>query len=174
MRKSEKNIIVFAVKPSQHCRNLRSKLRALRALAIANPITWCSHPCHKLLHWTSDIAGKHFCQHWCRNVPRNRDLCLEHIYFQSSKILSNSASSSMSTKICRLLSWHFISASTGVTSSPRTHQDEISLLWQGLRSQGNSWWMPSKRTIKIPSRCTKKDFKHQQTDCRHCPKKYGS
>lgn len=42
-----------------------------------------------------------------------------------------------------------ISASTRVTSSPRTHQDEISLSWQGLRSQGNSWWKPSKRTTKM-------------------------
>lgn len=152
MRESENTSTCFGVKTSQYCRNLpkQSKLRALRALralAIVNPITWCSHPCHKLLHWTSASTSKP--QHiplWCI-CALYRHLCLDSFFkFQTFwPTVQFSAA-----KICRPLIFALsISASTRVISSPRTHQDEISLLWQGLRSQGNSWWKPSKRTTKM-------------------------
>ena len=76
------------------------------------------------------------------------DIFVWTIFCSNSDILANSAVLSNENMPASYLGT-CISASTRVTSSPRTHQDEISLSWQGLRSQGNSWWMPSKRTTKM-------------------------
>lgn len=94
MRESENTSTCFGVKTSQHCRNLQKQsklraLRALRALAIVNPITWCSHPCHKLLHWTSASTSKP--QHiplWCI-CALYRHLCLDTIFFKSRHCVSH-------------------------------------------------------------------------------------
>ena len=173
MRKSENTSTCFGVKTSQHCRNLpkQSKLRALRALralAIVNPITWCSHPCHKLLHWTSASTSKS--QHiplWC-NLCLVQTSLFRQYFFQIQTFWPTVQFST--TKICRLLSSPlYLSFHSCHFEFPNPSGWNFTFV-TGTSKSGKFMMDAFKKDHQDAPRKTW--FKHWQTDCRHCPLSY--